>query len=777
MKRLLILLLAIGTLPIKLTSCGWDWSAEEYRFWLLQPHLIEAQALKPFAFTTEMLFEPDYEEITRLPYAANIAEWHSVIGDDVPDDAIEQVLYGMDLSYFEQHIDSLKRSNAFLRRLERLNNGWPAYIAFAKRCEQLVNSEDPWDFIAHDGNGIRKAWESGTKELKRAKHPMLRARYAFQLVRLAHYAHDPERPDLPALPIYEKDLAPLKGRTWMEASAAFYLAGMLENPERDLAFADCFQRATDKRFRMVQLFIGSEAENYLPLATSDEQRAALLIMRDLQHPGRALEDLERIAAWPPGSEHLPLLLAREVNKLEDWLLTPDLTEYGPAIQQWESAEDEVTPDEVVRVDMDYLHRVQAFIRQVIPTVVADDKPLLLLLDGHLSYVAGEHERCMTIMAAVEADGNAPPKVRAQARLDRILCGIMASSKLTDATRNDLLALVQLVNEEPALAQVSGTLLGQLHLYLGKKLMERGETVEGILLLARTDRSYGDLMPLWYGLNARHMAFLKATPAQYDQLIALLDKRNKTPFERYLTGTDERPAQWHATENTFHSNDLTRDKLLDYKAMWYLRENRLEEAAKTYRQVAPDYWQRSEISLFADDDPFVVNIYDPHNYLKTDSARYTRLSIVERMLALKKEAARDSRKAALNCFLLGNTYYSMSWHGKYWGLSRIGWSVNELNGYDTPTWELSDDANYYGTERAREHYLLAMETTSDPVLKALACLMANQCAANKALYESSNGNYQELAGPYLEDLTDDESQEAYRALEDCAGYACYVKRFR
>jgi hypothetical protein len=384
---------------------------------------------------------------------------------------------------------------------------------------------------------------------------------------------------------------------------------------------------------------------------------------------------------------------------------------------------------------------------------------------------------MATMAAVEADANATVKVRAQARLDRILCGIMASSKLTNDTRNDLLALVQLVNEEPALDQVSSTLLGQLHLYLGRKLMERGETVEGILLLARTNRSYGDMMPLWYDLNARHMAFLKATPTEYDKLIALLDKPDKTPFERYLTGTDERPAQWHATENTFHSNDLTRDKLLDYKAMWYLRENRLEEAVATFRQVDPTYWQRPEISLFADDDPFVVNIYDPHNYLKTDSTGYNRLSIVERMTALKKEAARDPRKTALNTFLLGNAYYSMSWHGKYWGLSRIGWSVNELNGYDTPSWDLSDDANYYGTERAREHYLLAMETTNDPVLKALACLMANQCAANNALYESSDGNYQEVAGPYLDALTDAESQEAYRSLEDCAGYARYVKRFR
>ncbi|MBX2974389.1 MAG: hypothetical protein KF797_14935, partial [Flavobacteriales bacterium] len=319
-------------------------------------------------------------------------------------------------------------------------------------------------------------------------------------------------------------------------------------------------------------------------------------------------------------------------------------------------------------------------------------------------------------------------------------------------------------------------LAQLHLYLGKKLMERGEITEGLLLLARTTRHYGDLLPVYHGLNARHIAFQQATPKDYDRLIALLDKPDKTPFERYLTATDERPADWESTENEFRSVGLTRDKLLDYKAMWYLREDSLEQAAATYRQVDQSYWLSYEISLFADDDPFVVNIEDPHNYNKTDSARYTRLSIVERMVALKKEAARDPRKRALNNYLLGNAYYSMSWHGKYWGLSRIAWSIHGMSIWRDETYRTPGDDDYYGCHRAKEHYITAMKAAKDPVLKAMACMMAEQCEYNWGEYQ----RFDDPMGPeppYLDQLTDAKSQQAYLDIIECRHYADYVRRYR
>lgn len=778
MNRLLPYLAAVLLVarPATLNSCGPDYTTgEDFRFWLLQPELAASRPLHAFFFTTEVLYATDYDEISSLPYAANIAEWQAVVGPSVPADAIEAILYGMEpVDYFAQE-QELFRSNAFLRRLAQLKNGWPAYITYAKRCEQLVNSEDPWGFIAHDGDGIRTAWNRGVEQLRKARQPALQARLAFQLVRLAHHGHDAERPAFEAQRVYDRHLAPLRGKSWMEASAAFYLAAMLPNPARDLAFAEIFDRTPDKQFRMVQLFTNGVVEDYLPLAKNDQHRATLLVMRDLQHPGRALEDLERIAAWDPGNAHLPLLLTREVNKLEDWLLTPDLTDYPSAIRLWTEEEEGVTNADVLRTDLDYLGRVQEFIRRIAPQAEPEDRPLLNLLDGHLSFVAGRFLSCEHLLERLVEHPAAAPLIKLQARIDLLLCDVMSSTTLEERTQRDILALVELLNTEPELFPYRRNVLGQLHLYLGQQLIARGEVAEGVFLLARTERHFGNMIT-WHGKNARHVAFEKATPADYDRMIALLDKPEKTAFERYLTATDERPADWEPTEETFRGNELNREKLLDYKGMWYLREDRLEEAAAAYRQIPDAFWGNYPYDLFTDDDPFVVNIEDPHNFSRGDSVRYTRRTIVERMIALKKEAALDPKKRALNHYLLGNAYYNMSWHGKYWGLSRIAWSIHEMGQWRDREDTGPGDDDYFGTKRALEQYIQAIEHAKDPVLKALAVRMAGECERNWLDY-AGEGGLDEWENPWAERLTDRKSREAYRAIEECISYSDYVRRYK
>jgi len=768
--------IALAVQPVRLNSCGWDWNAEEYRFWLLQPELADSRPLHAFYFTTELLNGPDCHDIVTLPYEANLNEWQAVVGTSAPADDIAAILYGMEpVEYFKQELD-LFRTNKFMIRLKQLKGGWPEFIHYAKRCEQLVNSDDPWGFIEHDGAGIRKAWKEGIRMLNTAKHPQLRARLAFQLVRLAHHGHDPQQPALDARAIYEKHLAPLRGKSWMEPSAAFYLAGMLDNPERDLAFAEIFDRATDKQFRMVQLFVSGEVENYLRLAKDDKHRATLMVMRDLQHPGRALEDLERIAAWDPGNRHLPLLLTREVNKLEDWLLTPALTEFDAAIRQWSGNEEGVSRNEVLQTDLAYLQLVKGFIQRITPQALPEQRTLLTLLDGHLSFVAGDLDDCMATMERLEQDPQATPLLRAQARLDKILCGAMASAKLNEATQQDILALVELMNVEPALFTHRSALLGQLHLYLGKKLIARGELPEGVFLLARSNRMFGTMLPVWYSSNARHIAFEQANPADFDRMIALLDKADKSPFELYLTATDNRPADWERTEDHFKGTGLTREKLLDYKGMWYLRENRLEEAASAFRQIPDEFWSNYEYSYFDGDDPFVVNIEDPHNYSKSDSAKYTRRTIMERMISLQKEAARNPKKRALNHYLLGNAYYNMSWHGKYWGLSRIAWSMHDMAQWRDREESSPGDDDYYGCERAKEHYIKAISAAKDPVLKAMAARMAGECEWNRLAYRGEGG-LDEWENPWKDQLTDRKSQAAYRDIEECRSYADFVRRYR
>jgi len=203
---------------------------------------------------------------------------------------------------------------------------------------------------------------------------------------------------------------------------------------------------------------------------------------------------------------------------------------------------------------------------------------------------------------------------------------------------------------------------------------------------------------------------------------------------------------------------------------------LDEAAAAYRQIPDAFWNNDEYSYFTNDDPFVVNIEDPHNYSNRDSVRYTRRRIVERMIALKKEAERNPGKRALNHYLLGNAYYNMSWHGKYWGLSRIAWSMHDMDQWRDREDNSPGDDDYYGCASAKQHYVLALEAAKDPVLKAMAVRMAGECERNWLDY-SGEGGLDEWENPWKEKLRDTKSQEAYRDIEECRSYADFVRRFR
>ncbi|HRH37325.1 MAG TPA: hypothetical protein PK760_03210, partial [Flavobacteriales bacterium] len=644
-------------------GCGPDFHAEQWRFWLLQPQLAEARELHPFYFTTDVLAPTNFDEIDEVGYALNIAEWQATLGPGVLEEDIRAILYGGRYCYNPMD-DSLAQHNSFLKRLREKKDVWLPFIAFAKDCEVVCQDPDPWGFGGSSFLPLSKAWTKGEGLLKQAKDPMLRARIAYQLVRLSFYEGAGVNHHFDARPHYARHLLPLRGKTWLEPSAAYYLASLLPQPECDLAYARIFSAAKDKRFRMVQLFESANTDTYLTLADDANHRAMLLVMRDLQFPGRALEDLERIAACDPQNEFIPFLLSREVNKLEDWLLTTSLTDMGAAINQWNGPPEGVTQEEVMQADLDYLREVQGFIIRVLPLAAPAQQNMLRVLNGHLSLVAGDAFACMSTMNEVLADAQATDLIKFQASIDLVLAGVMAHNNLTDETRGDILQVVRLAHEVHDDRIDGQTLLDQLHLYLGMKLIQRGEVAEGVFLLARSDRRYGESNG-WWSKNARIVAYENATPPDYDRMIELLGKKNKTLFEQYLVGApsavdSHRPPDGEIIidDLNWDSNNsdlrLNRNTLPDYKASWYISQDQLQTAAVILQQIPDSHWDEYPYTLFKGDDPFVANVEDPHNYDNGDSTSvpYNKRTIIERMVELKKEAIKHPKKRALNNYLLG-----------------------------------------------------------------------------------------------------------------------------
>ena len=108
------------------------------------------------------------------------------------------------------------------------------------------------------------------------------------------------------------------------------------------------------------------------------------------------------------------------------------------------------------------------------------------------------------------------------------------------------------------------------------------------------------------------------------------------------------------------------------------------------------------------------------------------------------------------------------------MSNIGWSINDDYYYENMGRSESTD-RYYGCSQALAYYELALDEAKDPVLKALACRMAGECDMNWRYYSTPNSSG-EWTNPYKAGL-EGEAATVYGTIEDCMGYADFIRRYR
>ncbi len=748
-------------------ACGFLVYEGQYRVFLLRPEVAGFHELSPYYFTTNALFEHErtYAVSMRPAEERNVLEWQGHTGAAIPLADIRTALYDLDPEAFWNEEERLRTTNSFVRYLALYDTAAFAYLRYARRCERLVNHWDPWELEPMDGDGMDRAIADGERMWTQAANAFLKGRIGYQLIRLEYYRY--ARPDTLQALLTHKVMPFTKG-SWIEASARYYVADAMPDRARRLfALSRVFDDGIDKRFRCVSLFPGDSLDDVLALARTDHERAVIHVMATIHRRGRALSALERIHNLDPTSTFLPFLLVREVNKVEDWLMTPVLTGYLPASREawWSYAWAEDPPPPVSRnVDLAYARQLHRFVHRALERCAPEQRVMLELIAAHLSFVSGNLDDADEHLSRAEA---LPAKQRshlaAQLAMERVLLHFARAPRLTPAIEEAILTVDRaFTTGEDALE--GRVMSDQLHLYIAQRLITSGDLAHGLYMLSRTERVHGDRM--WTNKTALDMVLEVGTPAAIDTMIALLDKPGKNAFERWLTsGTMwQRTGRWQADTVPFQ-----REKLLDYKSMLLVEQDRMEEALAALERIPDSFWLSYPYSLFAKDDPFRVNVGDLHNGARQDRRFYNKREFVGEVLRLKHEALVDPSKAALDNYLLGNAYFNMSWHGKYWIMCDNAWSSDmEMSGTDRPE---AFKRHYFGLARAKPHYLKAMELAKDPALKALACYMAGFCDHPMDPQEAHRRNRLRPR------LRGDAEREAYEGIVECTQYADFIGRYR
>lgn len=759
----------IWCMPLReVNSCGYYAYPEDFRFWLFQPALANISTLQHFSLISNGYYQPGgqvyYASDLRdtVYYAENIEEWRAALGGLPAREDIRAVLYHLDpIEFAAQYPHSLS-GNSFVRALQwPENSDLDTYLRFAKQCEQVMNI-DPWAEKDDWHTELEKTLEEGERLAATARHPFVQLRTAYQRLKLHHYLGQ----GAACIDVYDREIEPVKTDSWIKPSALYYKACALEGDEMYYLLTRVFDQSRDKRLRSVMLLHESPERwaDIWALTRSDHEKAVLLTMQELRNPGRSLEKIRNIYALDPAYADFGILLEREINKLEDWIMTPALTDYAPALDffAWDDA---YAATRNWESDMVYLREVRNFVAEVVADGRQRDKAFLLVSAGWLSLLSGDYVMASSYIDQAMKIPGVPANTGMQIRLSALLNEVLVPSGITPKAEQAMLDFFLYLDAQKTKIPEGETFRSQVALLLAEKCIEKGEVAMGILFHAQSRRDFGTFDQIGQSKTPYHRLLEVAEPGDYEQLLQVIQKKNQTPLEKYLLKNPVffRHMDWRENGETGEWEEFDPNEgaawnpylIQDYQAMWYINRDQLDSAYAILRTIPDTFWNREPYLSMMRCNPFHVDFFRPHQYVPADSVTYNKTAFLKRLLYLRREADRNPAVRAHHYYLIANAYYNMTWHGNVWLMNRVWWSTNEGYYYAEPGEEqplTPFEADYYGAVKAREWYLKALEATRDKKMAALCVFMAGKCEDHfqyaSALRRGEADDFQGGKNPYL-----------------------------
>ena len=730
-------------LPAATKACGYYLLGEEYRIALLNPY-IAGEDYSAFFYSSEVLNHYQNAQVGH-DRQRNADLWAKELGPGVNGEDVLMYLYGVGLpggSYGDSRFKPGTNTNPAQAAIERRPD-LQEYYKLIKSYE-VVGIPDWWDEPEPDPNApdYQRLFQRGYD--RAAPGSFLKERYAYQLLLLAYYADDDA-----AMAVYFN--RHFKGKTGPLADwARFHFAGQWNEEGRYVVeMANAFRYAPEKSLAAYRRTRKMGApEQYLAAAKSAAERSNLYALAAVHRPGKALELIRRAYAFDPGNQLIELLLVREFNKTEDWLMSHRLTSVGPAIASFNRP----------RWDENYTKNLERIRRESLKTDRTYLKELRTFIDGYQG-VRTDFAQVLRAQAALLDEDyptalnyarpleNKPGAIGNQARIVSYLAILQNKrtnkGELDNFVTQNLPGLEALFTEDDNLKPALSRITAQVY-------AERGDTVSAYLL---HNRSLA--LPFGYEWSTDYYGridFLdrKISDGMMRRVIALLMGQGlKTPLNAMLLASDQP-----------HVNAVR-----DVAGTLALRRNDLALALRYFEQI-PNEWYKDNYSFsnYLRESPLSDIVGNPISFT-------SKADLMRQMLVLEEMSDRGGDAGAAACLALGKAWYNMGGFGGGWMMLRYGDTNNLPDG--PQAWPASeqhaavphnadDFALAYQASRADEYLDCAESSTSDKELLAAVAfhrnalayrrwLSANQrpwYAAPKEGEETSEGIHRQLFSPYV-----------------------------
>ncbi len=727
-KKFSILLISSALVlitTIVLACAGGDDFADYFNSFFA-PETSNITTSKPF-FRSVHTFYGDYQDNysyennasnIHLMDSVNIEDWKTFFSGKVTTNDLKYIVYKSRIGEIDTCIFYLKnntytikdylKNNSLMKYDDKaLVKEFLFYQGYAKRCEPFVTYQKTWWYEKDtldprkDLASMQKLISGGQKSLQANKTPLIKQRYAFQVIRMMYQAgmykeaiaYFDENKDsfLPKNTIYYRSLGYFAASKYKlgHLSEANYLYSIL--------FDNC---ELMKKSSYLSFHPQNETDwqGAMNLAKTDREKEVLWLLLGIHDdPFRAMAEIYKLN---PKSELLDLLLVRAVNINEEAFIKNQ--------SYWEAKEknNAFNTDKVDTKMLDFIEKAA--------TTGNTNKPYLWhLAAGYLNLIKGNYKQAETYFVNTESAAVKDNLVAEQIKAFRLISIIEQYTKPDIKTEETLYKELKWIGgstHHPALRKES------INNWSLSRLSEKYQV-------------WGDSVKAQCLDNNRNSNFY-SNKKNVDDMISFMDKPAKTNFETFILGV----------------YPYKKATLINYKAIDLIYKYKFEDAIAMIN-ICPDAG-KAELPA----DPFVIHINDCHDcdFAAKKDKSYTNYTFLKRLVELQKKAETDTKNAADYYFQIANGLYNMTFFGNAHSVFESP-IINLHVGY--VSWgednsDISANRSFFDCSKAMEYYEKAMNASPDNEFKAQCCFMAAKCEQNQYYISTAykgrgifkNGNY-------------------------------------
>ena len=641
-------------------------------------------------------FYHSYDLADSVRNQSNLQEWNTIFCDAFYEKDIQAIVYGK-----IENIKAIQRANAkkknklslrlsrnsFARHLVNYNcTETIDYLLFAKNCEpHVTRSTNAWDGPKKDQVAMKALIYEGERVFIKLKSNNIKLRYAYQLIRLAHYAGDYNM----ALDLYDRLLPridPVESilHNWILAHKAGALFRSGKRVEAAYLFSLVFDRSPSKREAAFQSFsIRNEKEwqECMLLCQSDHERATLHAMRASENHSKPVNDMRAIYKFDPQNDNLELLLAKEIKNLEKDFLGTEFNRHRK-----DNAKFHKIPRKEATASLIDLTQ---FVIKAGKEKKVRRPELWRLAEGYLLYLSNDLYAADQVFKSITKTIS-NKKIKEQLAIFRLVLKISNYQELDEVKEQEIVEIIKkndLYKKHPEFEKFVNDKLAYEYLQLGHA---------------------GKAYRMHYTLEA-----IKPNPQAniIDDLIAIATKPEKSKFDKILI--------------TNKDGSEIIDDLLDIKGVMLWNNGEAAAALETFKQIPVAQRGENRFNPFIDQAHVCVHCKQPDSLLM-----YNRPGILEHIFELEFQANSDYSNSAKYFYQLGLAHFNLSYFGPSWNAmdffrSGGNWRSVKSDIFEHWYFPFGNKENH-DLSKAKSYFEKVLEVSKDPERSAQATFWLARC---------------------------------------------------